>query len=140
MTVHDCKNQHEIRFYGVENSVRKDARETAPNIFFQDTPSLGGCENLVDGVFHGRHETEFQALLTVCIVSGSMPVLRQGLGGGTRTSSSKHPPDSFQGLITWDRLHASTPDVVSATARFCAPKLLNVTVFRWVEAFDQAVG
>ena len=80
MTVHDCKNQHGVRFYGVENGVRKNARETAPNIFFQDAPSLRGCENLVDSVFYGRHETEFQALLTVCVVSGSMPVLRQGLG------------------------------------------------------------
>jgi hypothetical protein len=73
-------------------------------------------------------------------VQAQMPLFPRGLRGGTRISSSKYPPDAFQCFFSRNGLYTSGPDFISAKARFGGPKLLKVTVFRWVEAFQQAIG
>jgi hypothetical protein len=45
----------------------------------------------------------------------------------------------LQCLVTRNGLDSSGPDIVAAAARLVGPKLLDVGVFRRIEAFDETI-
>ena len=55
-TMHYSHNEDEIRFDGVKNSIRENARETATNILIEDSPTFWGFENSTDCVLNGLNK------------------------------------------------------------------------------------
>jgi hypothetical protein len=56
--VHNRDDENEIGFNRIQNAVRKDARETTPNILLKYWPSRWRFQNPPDRVFYGIYETK----------------------------------------------------------------------------------
>ena len=75
--MHDSNNKDELRFDGVQNSVREDARETASDILIEDSPTFRGVENSPDGILNGLDESQGKRWIALCVVEGCLPVFLQ---------------------------------------------------------------
>ncbi len=74
-TMHYSHNEDEIRFDGVKNSIRENARETATNILIEDSPTFWGFENSTDCVLNGLNKPQGKPRITLSVVEGCLPVL-----------------------------------------------------------------
>lgn len=78
-TMHYSHNEDEIRFDGVKNSIRENARETATNILIEDSPTFWGFENSTDCVLNGLNKPQGKPRITLSVVEGCLPVLLERL-------------------------------------------------------------
>ena len=78
-TMHYSHNEDEIRFDGVKNSLRENARETATNILIEDSPTFWGFENSTDCVLNGLNKPQGKHRITLSVVEGCLPVLLERL-------------------------------------------------------------
>src|SRR3972149_6336981 len=76
-TMHDSNNKDELRFDGVQNSVREDARETASDILIEDSPTFWSFQNSTDCVLNGLDESQGKLWIALCVVEGCRPVFLQ---------------------------------------------------------------
>jgi hypothetical protein len=72
--MHDSNNKDELRLDGVENSVRENARETASDIFVEDSPTFWSFQNATDCVLNGVDESHGKLWIALCIIEGCRPV------------------------------------------------------------------
>jgi len=78
-TMHYSHNEDEIRFDGVKNSIRENARKTATNILIEDSPMFWGFENSTDCVLNGLNKPQGKPRITLSVVEGCLPVLLERL-------------------------------------------------------------
>jgi hypothetical protein len=78
-TMHYSHNEDEIRFDGVKNSLRENARETATNILIEDSPTFWGFENSTDCVLNGLNKPQGKLRITLSVVEGCLPLLLERL-------------------------------------------------------------
>lgn len=75
--MHDRDDDNEVRLNGVQQAVRKESREAAPDVLVEDAPSGRRLENAVDRVFDGRDEAPSHLRIAFSVVASRGLELRE---------------------------------------------------------------
>ena len=103
-TMHHGNNKDELRFDGVQNSIRKDVRETAANIVIKDSPTLWGVENSANCILNGLDEPRGKGRIALGVIESCLLILLERL----RVESISH-----RRTISRTFWRASSPGMVS---------------------------